>query len=139
LYTLRVWKKDLQQEFNVEMSFESGSDAYLRNGLNVLDKFFIPAVITSNEEAISNQLQQAEIYPNPNNGKFQVSLGGNSEGTPMDFVIVDVSGRIIDHRIVPTTSLITESYDLSKLSNGMYFLQMTSGNTSTTQKINITR
>lgn len=69
--------------------------------------------------------EDVSIYPNPSNGKITVSF--NKEVTLKSFVIRDVTGRLVREEKPQTTTGIT--FDISTEAQGVYFLNIESGNT----------
>lgn len=64
---------------------------------------------------IFNQVNQINVYPNPNKGEFVIS--GKQEAT---FLMVDALGQVIKTISLNATNHYSES--ISGLANGMYFL-----------------
>ncbi len=74
------------------------------------------------------------IYPNPNNGGFTLTItNANSEGV---MEITDALGQIImSENIAPVNGTYTKALDLSTHANGIYFLKVTTAGQTFTQKI----
>jgi len=64
------------------------------------------------------------IYPNPNNGQFIIQ---NESGLVLNITITDFNGRIIQSNSSDSTTIV---YDLTKEANGIYFVKITSQNTT---------
>ncbi len=73
-------------------------------------------------------LNDIAIYPNPTQGKFQIQ---NKNGTPLEYKILSVDGKIINQGQLTNTTTI----NLSGYSNGMYFLTLDNKQTRITRKI----
>jgi hypothetical protein len=64
----------------------------------------------------------AEIYPNPNSGKFVIVLQGNEKN--INIRILNTLGSLVyTENIVKVTGKITKNIDLSMLSEGVYYLK----------------
>jgi len=82
-----------------------------------------------------NFLSQCNVFPNPNNGNFIVSL--NVDGTKeISLIIKDVIGKIIWRFDAGNVSgNFQKKIDLSSMAKGLYFLEVSSGNPLITRKI----
>jgi len=89
-------------------------------GLPSLDK----TVIVKNTLGISNSNKfGAEIYPNPNPGKFAIVLQGNEKN--INIRIVNTLGSLVyTENNVKVTGKFTQNIDLSTLSEGVYYLKV---------------
>ena len=89
-------------------------------GLPSLDK----TVIVKNTLGISNSNEfRAEIYPNPNPGKFAIVLQGNEKN--INIRIVNTLGSLVyTENNVKVTGKFTQNIDLSTLSEGVYYLKV---------------
>lgn len=67
------------------------------------------------------------IYPNPTNGELFVS---HSQYDELDITITDITGKVLK----ATTLQNNESVDVSAYPQGMYFIQIASGNEKNTYK-----
>ena len=73
------------------------------------------------------------VYPNPTNGNFTVNLNGINSGD-YKMNIVDVLGNLVYTENLDVVGESTLIYDLD-LSNGMYFISISDGSATTTQRI----
>ncbi len=89
-------------------------------GLPSLDK----TVIVKNTLGIFNSNEfGAEIYPNPNPGKFAIVLQGNEKN--INIRIVNTLGSLVyTENNVKVTGKFTQNIDLSTLSEGVYYLKV---------------
>ena len=85
-----------------------------------------PASVTNTNGKVSG----VNIYPNPNNGVFSISLP--AEHT-VEVVITDISGRII-HK-AETEQVDVLKVDMSHQPKGIYLVRMTTGQTTAYGKI----
>ena len=74
-------------------------------------------------------LETAEfvLYPNPNNGQFQLDLVSDNA----DVTIYEVTGKVVLRKTISDNEMI----DLSNAGKGIYMVQITSGNTVTNKKV----
>ncbi|QQX76404.1 MULTISPECIES: T9SS type A sorting domain-containing protein [Aequorivita] len=72
-----------------------------------------------------NQIAKIKIYPNPTNGSFEIS--GLKDGT---IEIIDSQGRT-----VKKMDLGERNYSISELTSGIYFVKITSENSSLTKQL----
>ena len=77
----------------------------------------------------SEVLGDIKLYPNPNNGQFQIQLG-NSETTAA-VVVYDLTGKKVFGKNVADN----ENIDLRNIQKGMYLVSITSEGTVSTKKI----
>jgi hypothetical protein len=71
-----------------------------------------------------NDLFSLNIYPNPNNGQFSIEadLGTSTDVT---LVVKDVLGReLMQPERIETTTTFRRSFDISHLSNGVYYVHI---------------
>lgn len=69
-------------------------------------------------------LVQFEVYPNPSNGVFNISLGGSVDLNDANLIVYDLMGKpVINERLKSRKQLI----DLSRLAKGAYMLYVNEG------------
>ena len=74
------------------------------------------------------------VYPNPNDGRFNITLVG-LQGQKTLVQIRDITGALIyQSQDVPETSF-EKTIDLNTVSNGLYFITISSNKKTLTQKI----
>ncbi len=92
-------------------------------GGGIYHNFFVEAVV-SNEEVQKNRF--LSVYPNPNNGLFEVELKGYV-GKEISIEVTDISGKLISNfQIENTGGHIKKSIDLSDQVNGVYLVNVIS-------------
>jgi len=84
-------------------------------------------------------VESVNVFPNPNDGNFAVEIKGDQLYRDMNFTLFDVAGSKVESRDVSFNSYARETYSLSEIPNGMYFLRIRSGEEQTTIKINVLR
>ena len=73
------------------------------------------------------------IYPNPNTGRFTLEL---SDNTPRQVSITDVQGRVVADNV---TVIGKQVFNLSTLTEGIYYMQIREGSGSKTLKFSVMR
>ncbi len=83
----------------------------------------------NNKKALNAEVN---VYPNPNEGMFNVSISSGSI-SEYSVTITDMLGRVVEsHTNLPNGEF---SFDLSNQSNGMYFIRVQSGDAVSTHKV----
>ncbi len=77
----------------------------------------------------NNQIAGVSIYPNPNNGQFQIILSENSN---YELQITDITGKVIWSNQI-TNNMV--SVDLGNIDKGVYFVQIQNDETTIIKKI----
>lgn len=83
---------------------------------------------------VNNAITSAEVadqlYPNPNNGKFRLTVNtGISERANVIVRLFDMTGKVVaQYNAINTAGVINSTYDAGQLPNGVYTVQYTLGN-----------
>ena len=85
-------------------------------------KFGPVSVDTENANSIS-------IYPNPNNGKFSMSL----ENDAKSYILYDINGRVVEEKAIDGQSVV--DFDIENMAAGTYFIKVITGNNVSIEKI----
>ena len=76
---------------------------------------------------IAPELENIELFPNPNNGDFTIT--GNVENTnvsKVDVKIFNLIGQLIfSDEVTPQSNKISKTFDLSSTPDGIYFMNIT--------------
>ncbi|WP_159799478.1 choice-of-anchor D domain-containing protein [Flavobacterium sp. MK4S-17] len=78
---------------------------------------------------VSNSNSEVMVYPNPNNGSFEINLGNAAQNA--EVVIYDSLGKQVLSKKINGT----EAINLNNAQKGIYFAVIKSGNTVTNKKI----
>jgi hypothetical protein len=89
-----------------------------------------PEGATALEDVIAQQ--EIRIYPNPTQGMLTVEIVHFTDNLQADFVLTDLSGKIIDRRRATSGSL---TFNLSPHPSGIYLLRSVMNGETTTWKI----
>jgi hypothetical protein len=73
------------------------------------------------------------VYPNPNNGSFNVKL--NTVNTNVDIVVYDIRGRKVYNETFKPESNFNQVVNLGSAESGVYLLQISDGTRTKTKKI----
>jgi subtilisin-like proprotein convertase family protein len=80
-------------------------------------------------------MEQVKIYPNPNQGDFQLSLTNQQTG-PHHIQILNLVGKILaDVRLEKSSTVMTYSFHLSDQPKGIYLIRISNENELITQRI----
>src|SRR5690606_15743317 len=93
--------------------------------------------ICSAVEALSvndNQITGFAIYPNPNNGNFNVRFTSNSSDA-ITINVHDIRGRQIFSRLYQNSGIFNENLQLENVSSGIYMVTVQSGAFKEVKKI----
>ena len=74
------------------------------------------------------------IYPNPNNGEFNVVLDGSSAKN-IEISVFDIRGRRVFDKVYESNPAFNEVVNLNGAQSGMYLLQVSDGLNKQTKKI----
>lgn len=72
------------------------------------------------------------IYPNPNNGTFNIQFGTSVDGVAVS--VIDINGRVC-HTESFNGTLVNANITTSNLQNGIYFVSVTTNNITTQKAI----
>jgi len=79
-------------------------------------------------------IQDFAIYPNPNNGNFNIQFTPNGSND-VEVNVHDIRGREIFNRKYQSNGLFNENLQLDGASSGIYLVTVQSGNAKVTRKI----
>ena len=104
------------------------SDAAVVEEGAIVDDFVVRGTL-STDEFTANAFS---VYPNPSSSVFNIKM---KQSNTFDFEVYNISGQLImqTKSINPTGN--SYALDLSEYASGVYFLKLTSNNTSTTKKL----
>ena len=86
-------------------------------------------------ESAVNSKQWAEVSPNPISNTMRLKIS-EAKGQSVNVSLLDASGRtMLQRNFVPDTNQHQEEFEVSQLTNGMYFLQVTTAEQHTTLKL----
>lgn len=86
------------------------------------------------EEPVIAHAPSVVVYPNPSAGQVKVSLQVDEEYSG-SLYIYDMNGAVVDSREISGTNVVEESFDLTGIPKGMYFLRMECNGQIHTDKI----
>ncbi|NRD18675.1 T9SS type A sorting domain-containing protein [Winogradskyella eckloniae] len=81
-----------------------------------------------------NELDNLSVYPNPNNGEFNIGFNPTS-GDAISIDVYDIRGRSIYNKIYSNTGRFDETIQLNNAQAGVYMLMISDGSHKVTKKI----
>lgn len=130
--TLTEYKKDLSayaSETNFMFRIVFHSDESVNQEGVIVDNIVITGNALSTEEFSSNSLN---ISPNPSSGIFNIST---TKPLNFNYTISDVTGKLVLKEYNVNTTNNKYQINLANYSNGIYFLNITSDNSTITKKL----
>ncbi len=80
-------------------------------------------------------LSDLTIYPNPTTGRFSIEMT-LSQNTDLSINVINALGQtLITDELGAVSGAVLKSYDLATFANGIYFVQITDGRNSVTEKL----
>jgi Secretion system C-terminal sorting domain len=123
-----------QQSFSYtdDISFINNSLVYYR--LKMIDKNGIFSFSEIKKLVTKTGNTDISVFPMPAANVMSVMVPQAWQGKPTKYLITDVTGKTILSKSVANTGQ-TETFDITTLSQGVYFLKVTCGNLTESQKI----
>jgi hypothetical protein len=129
--TLTEYSKSLNA-FSTSTSFMARivfhSDESVNQQGAIIDNFVITGALSTEEFSKDS----FTIYPNPSSGLFNIQT---AKPMTFDYTIFDVTGKIILSQKNVSTKGNKYTFNLNNYANGVYFLNMTSENSTITKKL----
>jgi hypothetical protein len=82
-----------------------------------------------------NSFSELNVYPNPSENSITINLVDEYRGSTTVAIYDELGRLILSEKIYKTNEVLSTSIDLSKHSNGVYMLQITSDEKSSSQRI----
>lgn len=82
----------------------------------------------------SNELKDFAIYPNPNNGNFNIQFKSDSNHD-INIFVHDMQGRLILNKNFNNTGLFSESLQLNNAQKGVYLVTINDGDKKVSKRI----
>lgn len=132
-------------------TYEAASPLSVFNGLDMSGDWTILAVdfyngdtgtlnnwsmefCTESLSVAENELDNLSVYPNPNNGEFNIGFNPTS-GDAISIDVYDMRGRSIYKNVYDNTGRFEETIQLSNAQAGVYMLMISDGSQKVTKKI----
>ena len=90
--------------------------------------------IQENATEVSNTLS---VYPNPNNGSFNISRTSNNTEAEAKVIITNILGQVVSTIVVPNNNGTISSEINANLSTGIYFVTLQIGDEVSVAKISV--
>lgn len=82
-----------------------------------------------------NSLADFNVYPNPNNGSFNIKFTSQSSAEKVQVAVFDMSGRIIFDKEYQHQSTFDQNIQLNNVQSGVYLARITDGNNKEVKRI----
>ncbi|WP_339634470.1 reprolysin-like metallopeptidase [Bizionia echini] len=107
---------------------------FFQGDTGVLNDWSIEICTTSLSTAEFESLDDLTVYPNPNNGDFNVKFNSTSNNDVI-IEVLDIRGRKVFENSYRNTGIFNQSINLDNVQSGMYLLNISEGNRKVTKKI----
>ena len=87
-----------------------------------------------NLSAVSNSIQNFSLYPNPNNGNFNIQFNSTSS-KDISLEVFDMRGRSVYTNSYKNNGLFNENIQLNSIQSGVYLVTINDGENKITKKI----
>jgi hypothetical protein len=105
----------------------------ISDSLGCVNAANLDVVITGMQEVSSGN--QISIFPNPSQGNFIIELDDEKFTGEISISIVNAVGQTIEVRQLSIQSAEKEEFQFNDVANGIYFIEIKSGDTRATEKI----
>ncbi|MBS1636589.1 MAG: T9SS type A sorting domain-containing protein [Bacteroidetes bacterium] len=95
---------------------------------DINDKSFTITNVTGINEASAGNSFAVQLYPNPFNSEVQIEAFNLNESGVTKLTMVDVLGNVVLRDDISSNGMLSKSYNLEHLANGVYIVQLTNGN-----------
>ena len=132
-FTIELWKQSSDQVFSIDVDWDEGVDYFSVNGINIAAQVRVV-------NKLNDQLTNLYCYPNPSSGYFNVEFYLNTDDI-IDITVFNIIGEKV-HSMSPSSfnkGLNNVPFDLSYLSQGLYYLEINSTLFSKTLSIDINK
>jgi hypothetical protein len=107
----------------------SASGSYYNMSIGTIDAGAAMAYNSINEPIASNSNIDINIYPNPNHGKFNISIE-TSNDADLNCEVINPLGKVIyNDRYLLSSGSDYKTIDLGRIEKGMYILKISGNNT----------
>ena len=90
--------------------------------------------VVENLSVQNNSFENFSLYPNPNNGNFNIQFKSYSN-SDIKVNVFDISGRTIYNNLYKNSGLFNENIQLNKLEAGIYIVSIKDGENQITRRI----
>jgi len=99
-----------------------------------IDDINISGVLNLQEAGLNGM--DLQVFPNPSAGE-PINVSYTAQDAPVEFTLLDAKGKVISTQVINTTNgqVSTQLENTANLPSALYFLEVTSGDFSTTRKV----
>lgn len=101
-----------------------------------MDSVYLVANVCTNNEDLFHT-NQVTLFPNPSNGRFDITLN-KAQVVDVLVEVFDIQGKRIDDKLIPSGN-VQQAFNYNRLSEGVYFIQLTAQNEIVTKKLLIAK
>ncbi len=104
----------------------------VENGCAASDTIVITVL---DDVSINGSLNNVDmnIYPNPNNGRYTMTIEGVNGTVNME--VIDIAGQVVYREKLEATANYSAQFDMSTLAKGVYYIKLTNNDGVKTQKL----
>lgn len=104
--------------------------------LTINDNYVTVADMLQTQHDVLNTELALQIFPNPSNGQFNISLDNATDATGYYNVsVMNMNGQVVYHTTTANLAYQPVQVDLSQFDRGIYLLNVVADNTMLTQKL----
>lgn len=94
-------------------------------------------VIVNSAIELNELIETVLLYPNPNNGNFDLEIKGLGLHAELNLTLWNILGNELDRRTIQFSSYAKEHYHFEELASGTYILLIQGNNGQVTLKVEI--
>ena len=107
---------------------------FYNGDIGVVNNWSLELCVDGGLSVVENNLENLSIYPNPNNGEFNIGFNPKS-GEAITIDVYDIRGRSIYNKVYSSVSRFEEVIQLNNAQSGVYMLTISDGAQKVTKKI----
>lgn len=109
---------------------------YWNGDIGTVNNWSINVCVAENLSTSTFGINDLVIYPNPNNGNFNVKFDSNS-GNEIKIAVYDMRGRLVFENNYKNTGIINQTVEINNAESGIYLVTIQDGDRKETKKISI--
>ncbi|MHB8259084.1 MAG: NHL domain-containing protein [Bacteroidia bacterium] len=118
------------------VAFDGSGNMYIADGGNNRVRMVTNVAVPAGINQLSVNSEQLIVYPNPSNGVFNLTISEFDNLKMYTIEINDLLGNATHHQILKSSN---SQIDVSNLSEGVYFVTVTTDKATSTKKILVTK
>lgn len=109
---------------------------YWNGDIGTVNNWSINLCVAENLSTSNFGINDLVIYPNPNNGNFNIKFDSNS-GNDIKIGVYDMRGRLVFENSYKNTGVFNQTVQLNNVESGIYLVNIQDGERKETKKISI--